>query len=263
VLCQLSYGGDPAIVRGRRRAGGAKLGDDEPVALATFKDLVMDAQDALMRARFWQRTLGGTLVDRGDGSYRIDPPPGRGEHETIWVDSVPEPHTVKTRVHLDVELPEPDPEPLLRNGARVLREPGEDHWWLMADPDGNEFCAFPPEGTGAGNRVIQLVLDCRDSQATAQWWASVLGGTLRQAEYGPKLTGAAGFPWRDWLFQSVPEPKTAKNRVHWDVLLADPVPDALLERGATVLREPDGDVRWWVLADPEGNEFCGVPAKTG
>jgi hypothetical protein len=23
-----------------------------------------------------------------------------------------------------------------------------------------------------------------------------------------------------------------------------------------LLREPDEEVRWWVLADPEGNEFC-------
>jgi hypothetical protein len=23
-----------------------------------------------------------------------------------------------------------------------------------------------------------------------------------------------------------------------------------------VLREPGGDIRWHVLADPEGNEFC-------
>jgi hypothetical protein len=30
----------------------------------------------------------------------------------------------------------------------------------------------------------------------------------------------------------------------------------LAEAGATVLREPGGDIRWHVLADPEGNEFC-------
>jgi predicted enzyme related to lactoylglutathione lyase len=26
--------------------------------------------------------------------------------------------------------------------------------------------------------------------------------------------------------------------------------------GATVLREQDGEIRWTVMADPEGNEFC-------
>jgi hypothetical protein len=35
----------------------------------------------------------------------------------------------------------------------------------------------------------------------------------------------------------------------------DDVP-SLVEHGATVLREPDDDVHWHVLADPAGNEFC-------
>jgi hypothetical protein len=32
--------------------------------------------------------------------------------------------------------------------------------------------------------------------------------------------------------------------------------DALLAAGATLLRAQDDDIRWDVLADPEGNEFC-------
>ena len=52
----------------------------------------------------------------------------------------------------------------------------------------------------------------------------------------------------------VPEPKTVKNRVHWDVLT--PSVAALVEAGATVLSEQPG---WTVLADPEGNEFCAFP----
>jgi Glyoxalase-like domain len=34
---------------------------------------------------------------------------------------------------------------------------------------------------------------------------------------------------------------------------------AFIQAGAIVLREPGGDITWWVLADPEGNEFCGFP----
>jgi len=51
----------------------------------------------------------------------------------------------------------------------------------------------------------------------------------------------------------VPEPKTVKNRVHWDVF-GDV--DRLVEAGARVLRERGGDISWTVMADPEGNEFC-------
>jgi hypothetical protein len=55
-------------------------------------------------------------------------------------------------------------------------------------------------------------------------------------------------------FNKVPEPKTVKNRVHWDVTVSEVQP--LVDAGARVLRPPGDDRRWHVLADPEGNEFC-------
>jgi Glyoxalase-like domain len=57
---------------------------------------------------------------------------------------VPEPRTVKTRIHVDFRLAEPDPAALVGAGATVVRDPGDDPWWVLADPEGNEFCAFPP-----------------------------------------------------------------------------------------------------------------------
>jgi hypothetical protein len=47
---------------------------------------------------------------------------------------------------------------------------------------------------------------------------------------------------------------SVKNRLHWDVICDDVT--ALVGRGCTILREPDTEVRWHVLADPAGNEFC-------
>jgi hypothetical protein len=67
----------------------------------------------------------------------------------IWFNTVPEPKTVKNRVHIDINMPD-DAElaRLTALGARPLQEiRGEDgllHWTIMADPEGNEFCAFPP-----------------------------------------------------------------------------------------------------------------------
>ncbi|MER6344564.1 VOC family protein [Streptomyces sp. NPDC001595] len=66
---------------------------------------------------------------------------------------------------------------------------------------------------------------------------------------------------RRLLFQRVPEPKAAKNRLHLDLhpgegRRADEV-ERLRGLGASVLREvrePSG--AWVVMADPEGNEFC-------
>ena len=58
----------------------------------------------------------------------------------------------------------------------------------------------------------------------------------------------------EMVFGAVPEPKTVKNRIHWDVETADV--QQLLDHGARLLRAPDDVVSWHVLADPEGNEFC-------
>ncbi|MFR9795444.1 VOC family protein [Streptomyces sp. MS06] len=66
---------------------------------------------------------------------------------------------------------------------------------------------------------------------------------------------------RRLLFQRVPEPKTAKNRLHLDLHPGEGRRESEVERlrslGASVARrvkEPSG--AWVVMADPEGNEFC-------
>jgi hypothetical protein len=67
---------------------------------------------------------------------------------------------------------------------------------------------------------------------------------------------------RRLLFQDVPEAKFGKNRLHIDVH-ADPGGlDALVTRleslGASRVREIDNGPagHWWIMQDPEGNEFC-------
>ncbi len=58
----------------------------------------------------------------------------------------------------------------------------------------------------------------------------------------------------------MPEPKVVKNRVHLDLRgesMAAEV-ERLQGLGATFIAERSlgEDVRWTVMADPEGNEFC-------
>ena len=55
------------------------------------------------------------------------------------------------------------------------------------------------------------------------------------------------------VFQWVPEPKTVKNRMHWDVW---GTPRTSLRPVLALLRGRDDEIGWDVLADPEGNEFC-------
>jgi hypothetical protein len=64
------------------------------------------------------------------------------------------------------------------------------------------------------------------------------------------------------LFQDVPEGKSGKNRLHIDVHSGPGGLDQLVTRledlGATRVREVDQGPagHWWVMLDPEGNEFC-------
>ena len=99
-------------------------------------------------------------------------------------------------------------------------------------------------------------MDSSDAPADAAWWADVLGARTAEAPDGtPRwVADVPGLPFDVWKFVSVPEPKTVKNRWHWDVVAADV--EALVRKGATVLRDPGGDLDWHVLADPSGNEFC-------
>lgn len=67
---------------------------------------------------------------------------------------------------------------------------------------------------------------------------------------------------RRLLFQDVPEDKSGKNRLHIDVHGEQGDLEGLVARleglGATRVREFDNGPagHWWVMRDPEGNEFC-------
>lgn len=191
----------------------------------------------------------------------------RGDHpgSTIWVNSVPEPKTAKHRVHLDVSVGDLDT--LVDLGARVLAEPGRSggRWHLMADPEDGEFCAFvrddhPSRPPATLFEVIVDTASSASSERLATWWAEVLDGVA--------VDDGRGFWWVEAIphapfdtldFVPVPEPKTAKNRVHWD-LVCDDV-DALVARGATVLAPPAGERVWHVMSDPQGDEFCVFPSS--
>jgi catechol 2,3-dioxygenase-like lactoylglutathione lyase family enzyme len=137
-------------------------------------------------------------------------------------------------------------------------------------------------------KIGNLTFDAQDPDRLATFWAAALG--LEKAVYPDDMRTellAAGMTEEHlearalvedpsgqaprMLFQRVAEPKSAKNRLHMDVLA---VPgrraeraevDAEMERlrglGATLTRTHDAQWGPWpeyhhVMADPEGNEFC-------
>jgi hypothetical protein len=219
------------------------------MAIARFKDLCLDAGDPARLGEFWAAVLGlGWKAQEGGDWQLTGPTPGH----TIWINRVPEPKTVKNRVHLDIYARElADLEAL---GAKVCEpQHGERTWTIMTDPEGGEFCAFlrpePP-----ADRLHALAVDCADPLAQAHWWGAAYGVPVIVNDGWYTLEGVPGMPIATMDFCQVPEPKLAKNRVHWDVTVSDA--GQLAKAGARVLREPDAEVRWHVLSDPEGNEFC-------
>ncbi len=122
-----------------------------PLPLAVFRDLCLDAVDPTAVGAFWAAVLGRSVQDagQGDGSSRdvyLQATGDGGPH--LYVNGVAAPTPGKTRVHLDVTLrPGQEITDLLALGATVVSEPDEVRWWVLADPGGTEFCAFPPEAT--------------------------------------------------------------------------------------------------------------------
>lgn len=137
-------------------------------------------------------------------------------------------------------------------------------------------------------KIGNIVFDCADPDRVATFWAAALG--YEKGEYPPEMRRQlldGGLSEDDlsnrsiaedpkgkgprFFFQRVPEPKRVKNRVHIDIDTAagrkasrDEI-DAEVERlkalGANVIRKHDGTwgpspEYFWVMSDPEGNEFC-------
>ena len=109
--------------------------------------------------------------------------------------------------------------------------------------------------------VIKSVsFDAADALALARFWAAVFGSDMDEESTVEKaFVEAAGWGGPNIWFTRVPEPKAAKNRIHFD-LRAPSSMEAEVSRleklGATVAQGYPGHV---VMQDPEGNEFCVEP----
>lgn len=126
------------------------------------------------------------------------------------------------------------------------------------------------------SRFTEIVIDAHDLRKLADFWCAVLDykiideqeGIVEIApqEYPSAWTDEATIEWKakvraappapTILFGRVPEHKTIKNRVHIDVCpiaSQEEEVERLLKLGATKADVGQGDVRWVVMRDPEGN----------
>jgi hypothetical protein len=111
------------------------------------------------------------------------------------------------------------------------------------------------------NSLVGIAIDCADAPALAQFWADVLGRHVAEdstSEHVILLAGDGDTGWPLITFNTVPEPKIVKNRLHLDLIsdTFDAETERLRSLGAHSLRDVQRDkTRWTTFADIEGNEF--------
>lgn len=121
--------------------------------------------------------------------------------------------------------------------------------------------------------ISHTTVDCANAYDLSEWWKPVLGYTDIPGD--PNLPGHEECMIIDpdtghqVLFIEVPERKTGKNRVHFDLRprtgTRDEEIERLLEYGAVQVADHRGihgpGSGWVTFADPEGNEFCVVRSQ--
>jgi catechol 2,3-dioxygenase-like lactoylglutathione lyase family enzyme len=114
---------------------------------STLRNITLDCVDAKALAAFWAAALGWNVYFDDDPEVLVAesfPPVGR---PTMLFIPVPEPRTVKNRMHIDIEpsdrTRDEEVARLIELGATLV----EDHrtedgsgWVWLADPEGNDFC---------------------------------------------------------------------------------------------------------------------------
>src|SRR5881397_3685372 len=101
--------------------------------------------------------------------------------------------------------------------------------------------------------VKSLTFDCSDALVVAHFWAGALGSTVDEESTSDRaFVEPAGWGGPSLWFQQVPEPKTAKNRLHMDLRAPGPLDEEvrrLQQLGASVVRHVGEDLV--VMRDPE------------
>jgi len=233
--------------------------------------LVIDAADPSGQAAFWAAALGWDVAaDEPDEAVAWPAGfdyPGIAALPLVFV-PVAEPKAGKNRVHLDLASASLDDQADIVRRLRDLGaapadvSQGEVPWVVLADPEGNELCVLEPRSVYRGTGpVAAVVIDCADPAKLVGFWSEASGWRVASTEPGfCSLRSASGAgPFLELIRR--PGGKNGKNRIHPDVA---PFPggdnhaeaERLVAAGASPADVGQGDVRWVVLADPEGNEFC-------
>src|ERR1700754_4209019 len=112
-----------------------------------WEQVVVDSEDPARLARWWAEALGPQIVHEAPGS--VETRRSVEELPALLFTPVPEPKTVKNRLHIDLrpDDQEAEVERLVNMGARPvdIGQRADAGWIVLADPEGNEFCVLSPK----------------------------------------------------------------------------------------------------------------------
>ena len=110
-------------------------------------------------------------------------------------------------------------------------------------------------------QVLEIAVDALDIPAVRPFWKAALGYTDPSGEDldgDARLSDPRGRGPMVW-FQQMDAPRTDRNRIHFDITVsyadAPTRIEEILAAGGR-LASDHAAPRFWVLADPEGNEVC-------
>lgn len=108
---------------------------------STLQVIVIHCNDLEASSAFWSAALGTEVTNEAEPPYRaLKAMPGGLR---ILLQQVPEPKTAKSRIHLDIETDDVEAEVRRLEVLGAFRQQQVQHWWVMIDPSGNEFCVVP------------------------------------------------------------------------------------------------------------------------
>jgi predicted enzyme related to lactoylglutathione lyase len=126
--------------------------DDEPTpqggigAVGWMRSIVIDAHDPDRLAEFWCRMLDVEVVERESDWVQLSPDPG-GAFLAFQPTTAARPATLVARPDVevtDIEVARRRVEDLGGSYVRTIEELKGDSHYVMADPEGNEFCLVQP-----------------------------------------------------------------------------------------------------------------------
>jgi hypothetical protein len=237
-----------------------------------LENLVMDAVEPQRLGRFWEAAVGGErLTDEPDGFETRLTIEG-GPVLDLCFQRVPDRPSEPPRLHLDLVGGAHQAavvDRLLGLGARHLDiGQGDVPWAVLADPEGNPFCVMEERAAYVDTGPIAaLPLASADPDRDGEFW-SWLSGWADAPEVAPRSLRHPSM--RGPLLELVPQPAPkgpTKNRLHLDIRLEsgddpDEVAAGIAKRGGRELSPGWGDLPWRHYADPSGNEFCVLPARS-